>query len=68
MVGIFAELENNLRSDRQRIGIKRALENGAKFGRKSIIDDVMINNVVPLRKKGLSIRKIADQLDINRGV
>jgi len=28
----------------------------------------MISNVVPLREKGLSIRKIADQLDINRGV
>ena len=68
MVGIFAELENNLRSERQKIGIKRALDNGAKFGRKTIIDDLMISNVVPLREKGLSIRKIADQLDINRGV
>ena len=27
MVGIFAELENNMRADRQRIGIKRALDN-----------------------------------------
>jgi len=68
MVEIFAELENNLRSERQKIGIKRALDNGAKFGRKTIIDDLMISNVVPLREKGLSIRKIADQLDINRGV
>ena len=68
MVGIFAELEHNLLSERQKIGIKRALENGAKFGRKTIIDDLMISNVVPLREKGLSIRKIADQLDLNRGV
>ena len=68
MVGIFAELEHNLLSERQKIGIKRALENGAKFGRKTIIDDLMISNVVPLREKGLAIRKIADQLDINRGV
>ena len=68
MVGIFAELENNLRSERQKIGIKRALDDGAKFGRKTIIDDLMISNVVPLRERGLSIRKIADQLDLNRGV
>ena len=68
MVGIFAELENNLRSERQKIGIKRALDNGAKFGRKTIIDDVMINNVVQERVEGLSIRKIADKLDLNRGV
>ena len=33
MVGIFAELENNLRSERQKIGIKRALDNGAKLSK-----------------------------------
>ena len=35
MIGIFAELENNMRKERQVAGIKRALANGAKFGRKS---------------------------------
>ena len=30
MVGIFAELENNLRSERQKIGIKRALLRGSR--------------------------------------
>ena len=66
MVGIFAELENNLRSDRQKIGIKRALDNGAKFGRKTIIDDSMVGSVVQERQDGLSIRKIADKLGLNR--
>jgi len=28
----------------------------------------MISNVVQEREKGLSIRKIADELDLNRGV
>ena len=68
MVGIFAELENNLRSERQKIGIKRALDNGAKFGRKTIIDDSMVGSVVQERQDGLSIRKIADKLGLNRGV
>ena len=68
MVGIFAELENNLRSERQKIGIKRALDNGAKFGRKTIIDDSMTSSVVQERQDGLSIRKIADKLSLNRGV
>ena len=61
MVGIFAELENNLRSDRQKIGIKRALDNGAKFGRKTIINHLMVGSVVQERQDGLSIRKIADK-------
>jgi DNA invertase Pin-like site-specific DNA recombinase len=68
MVGIFAELENNLRSERQKIGIKRDLDNGAKFGRKTIIDDSMTKGVVQERQDGLSIRKIADKLGLNRGV
>ena len=38
MVGIFAELENNMRRERQIIGIKRALKEGVKFGRKDVID------------------------------
>ena len=39
MVGIFSELENNLRSERQRIGIKRALSQVVKFGRKDVVDE-----------------------------
>ena len=65
MVGIFAELENNMRKERQKIGIRRALENGAKFGRKSIMTDKLVKSVVDLRSQGQSIRKIATELNIS---
>ena len=65
MVGIFAELENNMRAERQRIGIKRALDNGAKFGRKSIITKELVQKVVDLRRKGLSMRGVATELDVS---
>ena len=65
MVGIFAELENNMRAERQKIGIRRALDNSAKFGRKSIMTDKLIKSVVRLRESSLSMRKIATQLDIS---
>jgi DNA invertase Pin-like site-specific DNA recombinase len=68
MVGIFAELENNMRAERQRIGIKRALDNGAKFGRKSIITNELVQKVVDLRRKGLSMRGIATKLDVSTTV
>ena len=68
MVGIFAELENNMRKERQSIGIKRALDNGAKFGRKSIITNELVQKVVDLRHKGLSMRGIATKLDISTTV
>jgi len=64
MVGIFAELENNMRAERQRIGIKRALENGAKFGRKTKLDKATISTISDMRKQGQSIRKIAKQVNL----
>ena len=67
MVGIFAELENNMRAERQKIGIRRALDNGAKFGRKSIMTDKLVQSVVNLRNQGQSIRKIASALKISTG-
>ncbi len=67
MVGIFAELENNMRKERQKIGIRRALDNGAKFGRKSIMTDKLVKSVVDLRNQGQSIRKIASALKISTG-
>ena len=67
MVGIFAELENNMRSERQKIGIRRALENGAKFGRKSKLNDVTISAISSMRDEGQSIRKIAKELNLGVG-
>ena len=68
MVGIFAELENNMRKERQSIGIKRAIDNGAKFGRKSIMTDKLVQSVVDLRRRGLSMRGIATKLDVSTTV
>ena len=65
MVGIFAELENNMRADRQRIGIKRALDNGAKFGRKSIMNEELIFKINNLREEGHSMRYIANECDVS---
>jgi DNA invertase Pin-like site-specific DNA recombinase len=48
IIGIFAELEDNTRAERQKIGIRRVLENGAKFGRKSIMSDKLIKSVADL--------------------
>ena len=65
MIGIFAELENNMRAERQKIGIRRSLENGAKFGRKTLITDKLVQKVVDLRHQGLSMRGIATELDVS---
>ena len=67
MVGIFAELENNMRRERQVIGIKRALSQGVRFGRKDVVDEDMEYQIYQLRTKGKSIRAIAKQVGISVG-
>jgi DNA invertase Pin-like site-specific DNA recombinase len=67
MVGIFAELENNMRSERQKIGIKRAMKDGIKFGRKDVMDEEKEYQIYNLRSKGKSIRAIAKEVGISVG-
>ena len=65
MVGIFAELENNMRRERQIIGIKRALKDGVKFGRKDVVDEDVEYEILKLRQQGKSYRKIAARVGIS---
>ena len=64
MIGISAELENNMRRERQIVGIRRALDNGAKFGRKSKLNDLTISAISSMRYEGQSIRKISKELNL----
>lgn len=67
IMGIFAEMENNLRKERQMAGIRKAQEKGVKFGRPSNINDAVIQSVKLLRERDVPIRKIARQLEIGVG-
>ncbi len=63
MLGVFAELETNLRKERQNEGILRAKEKGVYKGRKSSIDVDMIKE---LKSSGLGASAIANQMNIHR--
>jgi DNA invertase Pin-like site-specific DNA recombinase len=65
MVGIFAELENNMRKERQVVGIKRAKKDGIKFGRKDVVCKDIEYEIYKLRKLGKSYRKIANSVGIS---
>ena len=67
MMGIFAEMENNLRKERQMSGIRKAQERGVKFGRPSKINDAVIQSVKLLRERDVPIQQIAHQLEIGVG-
>ena len=67
MVGIFAELENNMRKERQSIGIKRALSQGVKFGRRKVVDEDTELDIVEMRHNGKTLRYIAKKTGISLG-
>ncbi len=63
MLGVFAELETNLRKERQNEGILRAKQKGVYKGRKSSID---ADQIKELKESGLGATAIAKQLGIHR--
>ena len=63
MLGVFAELETNLRKERQLEGIQRAKEKGVYKGGTKRID---VEQIKKLKSEGLGATAIARQLNIHR--
>ena len=63
MLGVFAELETNLRKERQNEGILRAKQKGVYKGRKSSID---VDKIRELKNSGMGATAIAKEMGIHR--
>ena len=63
MLGVFAELETNLRKERQMEGIAKAKEKGVYRGGKAKID---VEEIKKLKGDGMGATAIARQLKIDR--
>jgi len=64
IVGAIAQLERDIIRERVIAGLRSAKARGKRLGRPKIRDDAKI---LELRSKGLSIRQIANQLNISKG-
>ena len=65
VVTLFSEFEMDLRLERQLMGIKKAKDNGVKFGRKPI-DNKITKYVKKLFNEGLSVGQISLKLAIGK--
>jgi DNA invertase Pin-like site-specific DNA recombinase len=63
IVGAFAEFERSLIQERVKLGLKRAVANGAKLGRPKI--NINKYHILHLRNEGRSLRDIGEQLKIS---
>jgi DNA invertase Pin-like site-specific DNA recombinase len=64
MLSSIAEFENDLRAERQREGIAKAIENGVKFGRPSKRTPEIDALIIATREEGVSIGQIAKQFNL----
>jgi DNA invertase Pin-like site-specific DNA recombinase len=63
----IAEFENNRRKERQKQGIRAAQKEGKYQGRKTIINQTLIQRIKDLKeKKNLSVTEIAKVVEISR--
>ncbi len=66
MIGILAELERSLISERTRAGVKAAQRRGVKFGRKPRLTPEQISHARKLIDKGEARQYVADLLNVGR--
>ena len=64
MLSSIAEFENDLRAERQREGIEKALENGVRFGRPSKRTPEIDAEIIATRLNGSTIGSISKQFKL----
>jgi DNA invertase Pin-like site-specific DNA recombinase len=66
MIGVLAELERSLITERSRVGVKAAQRRGAKFGRKPKLTAEHIDHARKLIEDGESRQYMVDLLKVGR--
>jgi DNA invertase Pin-like site-specific DNA recombinase len=66
MIGVLAELERSLITERTRAGVQAAKARGVKFGRKPKLTPKQLKHARDLRAQGMRVEDIADLLPVSR--
>ena len=66
MIGVLAELERSLITERTRVGVKAAQARGVKFGRKPKLSAPQIAHARKLVDQGGSVQDVARLLNVDR--
>ena len=66
MVGVFAEFERSMISERVKLGLSRVKASGKKLGQPTKISDGLVSDIWDLKKQGLSLNKITEHVPVSR--
>ena len=67
LIGVLEEWNREMLVERTNAGLARTVANGTKLGRKSVLTPTIESDILAAKENGLSIRKIAETVGINRG-
>ena len=67
LIGVLEEWNREMLIERTNAGLARTVANGTKLGRKSVLTSSIKRKILDLKGNGSSIRKISDEVGINRG-
>ena len=67
LIGVLEEWNREMLIERTNAGLARTVANGTKLGRKSVLTPSIKRRIMDAKENGLSIRKIANTVGINRG-
>ena len=67
LIGALEEWNREMLVERTNAGLARTVANGTKLGRKSVLTPSIKRRIMDAKENGLSIRKIAYTVGINRG-
>jgi len=66
MLGSIAQFETELRAERQREGVAKAIERGISFGRKKRLSDKQKESLRVDREKGIAISQLMSDYGLSR--
>ena len=66
-IGVLEEWNREMLVERTNAGLARTVANGTRLGRKSVLAPSIKRRIIDSKENGLSIRKIANDVGINRG-
>ena len=67
LIGVLEEWNREMLIERTNAGLARTVANGTKLGRKSVLTPSLKRRILDAKENGSSIRRIAEEIGINRG-
>ena len=66
MVGVFAEFERSMISERVKLGLERVRKSGKRLGQPSKISKCLMDDIWNLKEQGMGLNQITTQVPVSR--